>query len=116
MAAAPVSIKLVNNQYKLFRYGEPYFIKGAGGKLHYDRLAQYGGNSIRTWGTDNAKAILDEAERLGLTVTLGLWVGHQGHGFDYDNEAAVAQQLERFRQDVLKYKDHPALIDVGSRQ
>lgn len=113
MAAAPVSIKLINNQYKLFRYDEPYFIKGAGGKLHYDRLAQYGGNSIRTWGTDNAQAILDEAERLGLTVTLGLWVGHQGHGFDYDNETAVAQQLERFRQDVLKYKDHPALLMWG---
>ncbi len=113
MAAAPVSIKSINNQYKLFRHGEPYFIKGAGGKLHFDRIAQYGGNSIRTWGMDNAEAILNEAESLGLTVTLGLWVGHQGHGFDYDDEAAVAKQLERFRQDVLKYKDHPALLMWG---
>jgi len=113
MAAAPVSIKSINNQYKLFRYDEPYFIKGAGGKLHFDQIAQYGGNSIRTWGTDNAGAILDEAARLGLTVTLGLWVGHEGHGFDYDNEDAIAKQLERFRQDVLKYKDHPALLMWG---
>ncbi len=110
LATIPVHVEYANNRYQLIRNGQPYFIKGAGGKKYFDRLAEYGGNSIRTWGTENAQSILDEAEKLGLTVTLGLWMGHQNHGFNYDNELIVANQLERFRQDVLKYKDHPALL------
>jgi hypothetical protein len=34
-------------------------------------------------------------------------------GFDYDDEEAVAAQLERLRAEVEKYKDHPALIIWG---
>ncbi|MDX1545773.1 MAG: glycoside hydrolase family 2 TIM barrel-domain containing protein, partial [Rhodothermales bacterium] len=33
--------------------------------------------------------------------------------FDYDDEQAVAEQLERVREEVLKYKDHPALLIWG---
>jgi glycosyl hydrolase family 2 len=113
-AAVPVAIKSIDDRLQLLRNGEPFLIKGAGGKLHFDRLAEYGGNSIRTWSTENAQSILDEAEKLGLTVTLGLWVGHESGGFDYDNEMIVARQLERMRQDVLKYKDHPALLMWGA--
>ncbi len=110
IATVPVSIELINDKYKLIRNGEPYFIKGAGGKLHFDRLAKYGGNSIRTWGSEKAQAVLDEAEKLGLTVTVGFWLRHESDGFDYNNEEAVARQLEQFRQAVLKYKNHPALL------
>jgi hypothetical protein len=45
-----------------------------------------------------------------LTVLLGLGVGKPRQGFDYSNPERVAQQLERARQDVLKLKDHPALL------
>lgn len=110
MATAYVSIESINNQYQLIRNGEPYYIKGAGGKLHFDRLAEYGGNSVRTWGSKNAQAVLDEAEKLGLTVTVGFWLRHENYGFDYNDEESVAQQLEQFRQDVLKFKNHPALL------
>jgi hypothetical protein len=44
-----------------------------------------GANSFRTWGADNLEAQLDEAHRLGLAVTVGIWLGHERHGFNYNN-------------------------------
>jgi beta-galactosidase/beta-glucuronidase len=32
------------------------------------------------------------------------------HGFDYDDPDAIAAQLETVREQVLKYKDHPAVL------
>jgi len=37
-------------------------------------------------------------------------IGRERHGFDYDDEEAVAAQLAYAREEVLKYKDHPALL------
>ena len=58
----------------------------------------------------NAESVLDAAHELGIKVMLGLWVQHERHGFDYNNIAKVNSQLERFRDEVIKYKDHPALL------
>ena len=98
------------NGFQLLRNGSPYYVKGAGGESHLDVLSSIGGNSIRTWGTENAQEILDEAHKMGLSVCLGLWVGHERHGFDYNDEYAITAQLESFKKDILKYKDHPALL------
>jgi len=109
-----VTIESTANGFVLMRNGTPYFIKGAGGDAFPERLKEYGGNSIRTWGTDvNTITLLDKAQQLGLTVTMGLWVGHQEHGFDYNNAAAVQTQLEAFRVLVKQYKDHPAVLAWG---
>jgi len=111
----PIKAEIVKqgDRYTLLRDGKPYFIKGAGGTNYMDRLKAYGGNSIRTWSSQGGQQVLDEAQRLGLTVTMGLSVANERHGFDYNDEAAVAQQLERLRTEVLKYKDHPALLAWG---
>ena len=87
-----------NTGYELIRNGENYFVKGAGGYQYLNQLKDIGGNSIRTWGVDNAKQILDDAHKLGITVCLGLWVGHERHGFNYDDEYAVEGQLESFKK------------------
>ncbi len=108
-----VEVRQENGRYQLYRGGEPYYIKGAGGTRYFDRLAAYGGNSVRTWSTDNAQEVLDNAYKNGLTVTMGLEVGRERHGFDYDDTQAVAQQLAELRKEVLKYKDHPALLIWG---
>ena len=99
-----------NTGYKLIRNGENYFVKGAGGYQYLNQLKDIGGNSIRTWGVDNAKQILDDAHKLGITVCLGLWVGHERHGFNYDDEYAVKGQLESFKKIINEFKDHPALL------
>ncbi len=99
-----------NSGFKLIRNGEPYYVRGAGGNEYLDILKNIGGNSIRTWSTENAKDILDKAHQNGISVCLGLWVGHERHGFDYNDEFVVTAQLESFKKEILKYKDHPALL------
>ncbi len=108
-----VEIKQDGPQFQLLRAGQPYFVKGAGGSLYPSRIAAYGGNSIRTWSSRNGQAVLDSAQKYGLTVLMGLDVARERHGFNYDDPAAVTSQLEKVRAEVLKYKDHPALLAWG---
>jgi hypothetical protein len=109
--AIKVEIVTSGSGYQLLRGGKPYEIRGAG--LHDGDIvsfAAHGGNSIRNWGTHNAREVLDLAHQHGVTVALCLGVGSERHGFDYDDKKAVAKQLKRLRKDVLEFKDHPALL------
>ncbi len=108
-----VEVRKTQNGFELLRGGKPYFVKGAGGTSYYHRIAAYGGNSVRTWGTNGAKNILDSAQKNGLTVMMGLAVVAERHGFDYNDSVAVRKQFERVKADVIKYKDHPALLSWG---
>ena len=110
--AIPVELQQTEQGWQLLRGGRPYFIRGAGGDASLQALAAAGANSVRTWGGD-VGSLLDDAEALGMTVTVGIWLGHQRHGFDYADEAQVAEQLERARQVVLRYRDRPALLIWG---
>ncbi len=105
-----VKIEQTGSSFQLFVNEEPFYVKGAGGNENLDLLAAYGGNSIRTWSTDGAREILDLAYKHGIMVTLGLWVEHERHGFNYDNDEAVQAQLEKFTEQVQTFKDHPALL------
>ena len=82
--AQPVKVEIGKNDsgFVLMRDHQPYFIRGAGGTDHIDRLAKYGGNSLRTWSTRNGDQVLMEADKLGLTVTMGLDVARERHGFN----------------------------------
>ncbi|NDK55818.1 hypothetical protein GWO68_07815 [Pontibacter sp. BT213] len=114
-AAKGRTVELVgsNGNYTLYRHGKPYFIKGAAGYDHFDKVKAYGGNSIRVWHTEDAGRVLDEAHKNGLTVTLGLWLGREREGFNYYDRESVAQQKAEIRKLVLQYKDHPALLMWG---
>jgi len=109
----PVELRQVDGKWQLLRDGQPYAIRGAAGDGPLDRLAAAGANSIRTWSTDNVRPILDEAHALGMTVTVGIYLGHARHGFDYGDKVQVQEQLARAREAVLRYKDHPALLLWG---
>jgi hypothetical protein len=111
----PLNVKLAkqNGNWQMLVNGEPFYVKGAGGHVHQDKLIEIGGNTIRTWGIDNAKEILDEAQRNGLKVMMGLWVQHERHGFDYDDAVKVKAQLDGFRSAVMDLKNHPALLMWG---
>lgn len=108
-----VTITKDNSIWQLRVNNEPFYIRGAGGTVQMDVVKACGGNTIRTWGIENAQEILDEAEKNGLKVMLGLWVQHERHGFDYNDQEKVKNQLEGFRIAVRKYKDHPALLMWG---
>jgi hypothetical protein len=110
--AVPVELVEANpGQWQLFRAGQPYAIKGAGGGGPKGLLAASGANTFRTWGVGpDLGAQLDEAQQLGLAVVVGHWLGHTRHGFDYNDLEMVSAQFARVRRDVLAYKDHPALL------
>ncbi|WP_367390778.1 glycoside hydrolase family 2 TIM barrel-domain containing protein [Lewinella sp. LCG006] len=110
-----IKVELVqqDGKWQLLRGGEPYYVNGVGGKDYLDQAVAYGANSLRTWSPDGAQEILDEAHSKGMTVLMGLWVGQERQGFDYDDPKAVKAQLEGFREVVKTYKDHPALLMWG---
>ena len=114
-AAKPVRVEVVKSHagWQLLCGGKPYFIKGVGGNGSMELLAKCGGNSFRTWGADDLEEQLDEAQKLGLTVTVGIWLGQKRHGFDYHNAKAVRDQFERAREAVLRYRNHPAVLMWG---
>jgi hypothetical protein len=112
-ASGPVKVELrkTADGYQLYVNHKHFYIKGAGLESgNQEKLAEHGGNSFRTWRTTHGREILDQAQANGLYVTLGLDMGRERLGFNYTNPAQVAEQLERVKTEVLKYKDHPALI------
>ncbi len=110
LCQSKVVLKKSNGLFELVRNGEPYQIKGVGGQTNLELLAELGGNSIRTWSTDDIGSVLDEAQKNGLTVCVGFWLGHERHGFDYQDQNAVLKQLEDSLAVVRKYKQHPAVL------
>jgi hypothetical protein len=110
--AAPVPVT-VDAKLGLRRAGEPYFVKGAGGETELARLAARGANSIRTWDTETLEKTLAESARLGLTVSAGIWLENESSWFSYAKPEDCAKQSERVRQQVLKFREHPALLAWG---
>jgi len=108
-----VDIREGSEAWRLVVDEEPFFVKGAGGSRYFERLEDAGANAIRTWDANRAGEILDSAEAHDLKVMLGLWVQHERHGFNYKDYGAVQKQWEEFREVVIKYKDHPALLLWG---
>ena len=110
--APPIPVQVVKTAdgWQLLRGGKPYFIKGVGGDASKQLLAQYGGNTFRTWGADRLTTDLDEARKSGLTVIAGIWLGHKRQGFDYHNTALVKEQFDKAQEAVRRYHNDPALL------
>jgi hypothetical protein len=89
----------------------PIRVQGAAGDGSKAALAAAGANSFRTWDVDEKTGVLlDEAQQNGLKVMLGIWLGHERHGFDYNDFDQVAKQREKVRKAVEAHKDHPAVL------
>jgi len=112
-AQSRVVLQNTEGRFELLRNGAPYRVKGGGGSSHLAQLAAAGGNSLRTWSTEGLGRVLDEAHKHNLTICAGLWLGHERHGFNYQDQAAVTAQLANCLEAVRRYKDHPALLMWG---
>ncbi len=110
LPAADVKVTGKEGAWELRVDGKPYFVKGGGGGADKTLLAKMGGNSFRTWGTNHAQKELEIGKENGLTVTLGYWLGHERHGFDYSDAARVKKQFDDVKKVVEQYKDHPSLL------
>ena len=112
--ASKVEIIKNSKGYQLLKDGKPFYIKGAGGTENLDKLKEYGGNSIRTWGVDaQTKNILNKAQKNNISVCFGIWIGQERQGFDYYNKEARTSQLKMVRETVRKYKNHPSILIWG---
>jgi hypothetical protein len=103
-----VEIQKQGSRYVLLRNGEPYTIRGVGGRQRLDEAARSGANSVRTWGGEDAPAAFEQAGRFGLTVFVGVWLSHEAK--DYESEVYKASKRAEVIQLVERYKDHPQLL------
>jgi hypothetical protein len=93
--------------WRLVRNGVAFAIRGAGGPGSLEALAACGGNAIRTWGVEDVEKrvdgerMIDRAHALGIAVTVGLWLGHERHGFDWHDPAALGRQRRQGDADGL---------------
>jgi Glycosyl hydrolases family 2, TIM barrel domain len=109
--AAPVPVRL--DAEGMLRGGERYFVKGAGGDEKLKELAARGANSIRTWATTDLDKIMDTASQNGLTVSAGIWLESECSWFSYQNPGHCAKQTARVKAEILRYREHPALLAWG---
>ena len=105
-----VEILKIDGKYQLFKDGNPFYIKGASGVTNLALLKQIGGNSFRTYTTENAQELLDEAKKLGLQVMLGVWIEPYSEDMHIKDENFNIRTLRYIEREVKKYKDHPALL------
>ena len=73
--AIAVEIVNIEGAFRLMRGGEVYDVKGVGLEFgSIEALIAHGGNSFRTWRTDNGietgQQVLDRAAALGATVAM----------------------------------------------
>jgi len=117
-------IRHENGRYVFYRDGRPFFVKGAvywadpHGLYPMKHLQECGANAIRTGGysfyKDFVEQNIEEADRLGMAVAVGLGVLKEWpDGFDYNDEKAVREQLEQKLEMVEKYKNHPCVMIWG---
>lgn len=105
-----VEIKSVDGKYNFYVNDELFELKGAGGGGRLAFLHDCGGNSIRTWGSNNGRQLLDTAYKYDIMVAMGLRMGQELHGFDYDDTAAVGKQFRSNIAAIEELKDHPGLL------
>ena len=107
-AMGTVEIRRSGGRYHLYRDGRPFYIKGVGGRGFLDAAVAAGANSLRTWGALRADEILDRAAKLGMTVTLGIWLSHRPS--DYLSQAYRQKTRDEVLALVRRHRHHPSLL------
>lgn len=117
-----VELKKEGERWQMYVDGQPFFMKGASiypvppqNQTFYTNIANYGANTVRTFRTYlDSGEILDNCERLGLMVQLGLNFRAIRSGYYKDDpDAALAKQEEEILAVVESFKDHPAVLSWG---
>jgi hypothetical protein len=90
------------------RDGVPMYIKGIAGGSDLPLAQQYGVNSTRTFSSDGASGILDDAKKNCMTVLLGISLS-QTPG-DYSNAQFTNGKRAEVSALLASIKNHPALL------
>lgn len=117
-AGSHVELRTIEGKNRLYVNGQEFFIKGGGCEFgSIESLAKHGANAMRTWRVDNGersgREVLDDAQKNGIMVMMGIEVARERHGFDYNDSVLVAKQFNSIKEDIISLKDHPALLGWG---
>jgi hypothetical protein len=96
------------------RDGAPYYVKGIAGGANLELALRSGANSIRTFNSDGAQALLDTAASHCMTVLLGIGLSNMAP--DYTDPTFLAAKRAEVTDLLATVKNHPALLmwDVGN--
>lgn len=106
-----VHIRKDGGKYTLIRNGKPFFVQGASGRGDLAFLAASGANTVRTYDTAGLATFLDEAQRNGIAVIVGIPIPSSPYEqYFYRDKAKTDSLLAGVRSAVLRYRHHPALL------
>ena len=112
-ASSPVRFTVGKNssdKWRLYKNDVEFFINGVAANNYYDKVAQFGGNVIRTYNASQISAALAAAEATGIYVLIGLSVQRERDGFDFGNTAAIATQKENILSTVSTYSSNTHVL------
>ena len=101
-------IEKQDNRWVLLKDGSPFYIKGAVAGDHFEKIKEYGGNSVRIWG--NYEEGLNKAQENGLTVMVSLPVSAERYGMDWNDTLMVEENIQEVMTVVENFKDHPSVM------
>jgi hypothetical protein len=90
------------------RDGAPYYVKGIAGGANLDLAQRSGANSIRTFNSGGAQALLDTAASRCMTVLLGIDLSNMPA--DYTNQTFLSAKRAEVTNLLATVKNHPALL------
>ncbi len=109
-----VKVKAEDGAYNFFVNGEKFELKGVGINYadghDFEALYKAGGNAFRTWTVKNAEEELAAAKKYGFMVAMGISIGKELYGFDYNDRKAVAKQFKKVKAIIKRYKNHPNVL------
>ncbi|WP_231462304.1 MULTISPECIES: glycoside hydrolase family 2 TIM barrel-domain containing protein [unclassified Pedobacter] len=110
IANSKISIQEINGKFNLLKNGKVFNIKGASGYTNLEELKKSGGNSIRIWDTTHVDKILNEANKHGISVIVGLPIPPSKYLDYYNNEAKVEADFKKIEALVNRLKTNPAVL------
>ena len=108
---AIVHIEKVENGYQLYKNGQPFYIRGAGGDEYFQDLSEIGANTVRIYDTLNLEHKINEAQKYHLEVIVDLPIYRFSNTYNpYLNDSITSSLKENIIIMVRKYKNHPAIL------
>jgi hypothetical protein len=103
-------VRIVKNgtTFSMTRDGVPYYVKGIDGAANLDLAQRSGVNSLRTFDSTGAQALLDNAASHCMTVSLGVSLSNMPG--DFTNETFKAAKRAEVTNLLATIKNHPALL------
>jgi hypothetical protein len=106
--AGVVKIAKNGTTFSMTRDGAPYYVKGIAGGANLDIAQRSGTNSIRTFNSNGAQALLDTAASRCMTVLLGIELSNKVP--DYTDATFLAAKRAEVTNLLATVKNHPALL------